>query len=63
MSLTTNSIGNVKIEHGKAMKLISRVRVANMLDAIMQAQNIPARYAYILVLFMFSNIQKSPIVN
>ena len=43
MSLTTNSRGNVNIEHGKAMKLISRVQVANMLDAIMQAQNIPTR--------------------
>ena len=63
MSLTINRIGNVNIEHGKAMKLISKVRVANILDAIMQAQNIPARYAYALVLFMFSNIQKSPIVN
>ena len=51
-----NSIGNVNIEHGKAMNLISSVRVANMLDAIMQAQNIPARNAYALVLFMFSNI-------
>lgn len=56
MSLTTNSIGNVNIEQGKAMKLISRVRVANILDAIMQAQNIPARYEYTLVLFMFSNM-------
>ena len=63
MSLTMNSIGNVNMEHGKAMKLISRVRVANMLDAIMQAQNIPARYVYALVLFMFSNMQKSPNVN
>ena len=56
MSLTINSIGNVNIEHGNAMKLISIVRVANMLDAIMQAQNIPARYAYALVLLMFSNM-------
>ena len=63
MSLMTNSIGNVNIEHGKAIKLISSVRVANMLDAIMQAQNIPVRYVYTLVLFIFSNIQKSPIVN
>ena len=63
MSLTTNSIGKANIEHGKAMILISSVRVANMLDAIMHAQNIPARYAYALVLFIFSNIQKSPIVN
>lgn len=57
MSLTINSIGNVNIEHGKAIKLISSVRVANMLDAIMQAQNIPARYVYAVVLFMFSNIE------
>ena len=50
------SMGNVNIEQGKAMKLISIVRVANMLDVIIQAKNIPARYAYTLVLFMFSNI-------
>ena len=57
MSLTINNIGNVNIEHGKAIKLISSVRVANMLDAIKQAQNIPARYVYAVVLFMFSNIE------
>lgn len=63
MSLTINSIGNVNIEHGKAMKLISRVRVANILDVIIQAQNIPPRYVYALVLFTLSNIRKSPIAN
>ena len=62
MSLTIKSIGNVNIEHGNAMKLIYSVRVANMLDAIMHAKNIPVRYAYTVVLFMFSNIS-SPVVN
>ena len=56
------SIGNVSIEHGKAMKPISSVRVANMLDAIIQAKNIPVRYAYTVVLFIFSNI-KSPVTK
>lgn len=56
MSFTINNIGNVNIEHGKAINSNSNVLVANILDTIIEAQNIPVKYAYALVLVIFSNM-------
>ena len=54
-----NNIGNVNIEQGNVMNSISNVFVANIFDAIITAQNIPVKYAYALVLVMFSNIKNT----
>ena len=56
MSFTINNTGNVNIEHGKAINSNSNVLVANILDTITEAQNIPAKYEYALVLVIFLNM-------
>ena len=55
-----NNTGNVNIEHGRAINSNSNVLVANILETIIEAQNIPIRYAYTLVLVLFSNIITNP---
>ncbi|WP_292883621.1 hypothetical protein, partial [Methanobrevibacter sp. UBA188] len=61
ISFTMNNTGNVNIEHGRAINSNSNVLVANILETIIEAQNIPIRYAYTLVLVLFSNIITNPL--